>query len=171
MLPRNMTSVVDLLAGHGTGALRARRPIYADLLPPCNQACPAGENVQAWLAHAQAGRDHDAWTKLVEENPFPAVCGRVCFHPCESSCNRAQLDSAIGIHAIERYLGDAASSEGWTLEAGASTGKRVLIIGAGPCGLAAAYHLARMGHAVEVRDSGGAPGGMLHFGIPAYRLP
>lgn len=166
-----MTRAVDLLATLGAGPLRSRRPAYVDLLAPCNQACPAGEDVQDWLASARAGDYRQAWLRLTEANPLPAVCGRVCFHPCETSCNRAALDKPVAIHAIERYLGDAAADDGLTFTAGPSSGKRVLVIGAGPCGVSAAYHLARLGHAVEVRDAGSAPGGMLHFGIPAYRLP
>ncbi len=166
-----MTPVVDLLGEPGTGPARSRRPVYLDHLPPCNQACPAGENVQSWLAHAQAGEYREAWLQLVEDNPLPAVCGRVCYHPCETRCNRGDLDTAVGIHAVERYLGDIAAREGWRFPVGAVTGNRVLVIGAGPCGLSAAYHLARIGHTVEIRDSGSLPGGMLHFGIPAYRLP
>jgi formate dehydrogenase (NADP+) beta subunit len=171
MLRRDMTPAVDLLATLGAGPLRSRRPEYVDLLPPCNHACPAGENVREWLAQAQAGNYRRAWAALTETNPLPAVCGRVCFHPCETRCNRAALDSTVGIHAVERYLGDAATEEGLSFESGLASGKRVLVIGAGPCGISAAYHLARAGHAVEVRDAGSAPGGMLHFGIPAYRLP
>ena len=167
----DMTPRVDLLHQKGTGPARLRRPVYRDYLPPCNQACPAGENVQAWLALAQAGRYHDAWLELVKNNPLPAVHGRVCYHPCESSCNRAEFDTAVSIHAVERFLGDLAAREGWTFPVAAATNKRVLIVGAGPCGLSAAYHLAREGHAVEIHDAGSLPGGMLHFGIPAYRLP
>lgn len=168
---RDMTPLVDLLREKGTGPARTTRPIYRDFLPPCNNACPAGENIQAWLAHAQAGRYREAWLQLVQDNPLPAVHGRVCYHPCESSCNRKELDAAISIHAVERFLGDTALREGWELAPGAPTGKRVLVIGAGPCGLSAAYHLARLGHTVEIHDAGPLPGGMLHFGIPAYRLP
>jgi len=108
----------------------------------------------------------------VVDNPLPAVHGRVCYHPCEDSCNRAQLDSTVSIHSIERFLGDMAIEQGWAFDPPtASTGKRVLIVGAGPSGLCAAYHLARRGHAVEIRDLGSEAGGMLRFGIPAYRLP
>ena len=170
--PLDFTPTINLAAEPGTGPVRARRPIYVDLLPPCNHACPAGENIQAWLAHAQAGRYHEAWLTLVRDNPLPAVLGRVCYHPCETGCNRQQLDSAVSIHAVERFLGDLATREGWQLPIeGPSSGKRVLIVGAGPSGLSAAYHLARMGHAVEIHDAGPLPGGMMHFGIPAYRLP
>jgi NADPH-dependent glutamate synthase beta subunit-like oxidoreductase len=168
----DVTQIIDLTAKPGAGPVRERRPVYVDLLPPCNNACPAGENVQEWLAHAQAGRYREAWLTLVRDNPLPAVHGRVCYHPCERDCNREQVDSSVSIHAVERFLGDLATREGWRLpiEAPAS-GKRVLIVGAGPSGLSAAYHLARMGHAVEIHDAGPLPGGMLHFGIPAYRLP
>jgi NADPH-dependent glutamate synthase beta subunit-like oxidoreductase len=169
---RDLTAIIDLVATRGTGAVRTRRPVYVDLLPPCNHACPAGENIQAWLAHAQAGRYREAWLTLTRDNPFPAVHGRVCYHPCEDRCNREQLDSAVSIHAVERFLGDLAATEGWQLPIEVpSSGKCVLVVGAGPSGLSAAYHLARLGHRVEIRDAGPLPGGMMHFGIPAYRLP
>ena len=169
--PRDMTPLMDLTHEKGTGPARSRRPVYVSLLPPCSNACPAGEDIQAWLAHAQAGRFQKAWLKLVEDNPFPAVHGRVCYHPCETNCNRGDLDSAVSIHAVERFLGDLASEQGWKVPVGPSTGKRVLVVGAGPSGLSAAYHLRRLGHAVEIHEAGPMPGGMMHFGIPAYRLP
>jgi NADPH-dependent glutamate synthase beta subunit-like oxidoreductase len=169
---RDMTPVVDLTRGGGTGAVRTQRPIYIDLLPPCNNACPAGENIQAWLAFAQAGRWKEAWEQLISDNPLPAVHGRVCYHPCETSCNRTELDGAVSIHAVERFLGDLALRNGWKVPITAQpSGKRVLVVGAGPSGLSAAYHLKRLGHDVEIHDAGPLPGGMLHFGIPAYRLP
>ena len=172
MQPSDFTSVVDLLAAPGAGPVRVQRPIYVDLLPPCNRACPAGEDIQAWLERARAGRYHEAWLALVRDNPFPAVHGRVCYHPCEDACNRGALDAAVSIHAVERFLGDRAAQQGWRLPVEAPpSGKRVLVVGAGPSGLSAAYHLARLGHAVEIRDAGPLPGGMMHFGIPAYRLP
>jgi len=156
----------------GTGPLRTQRPVYTDFLPPCNNACPAGENIQAWLSLAQAGDYEGAWQKLVEENPLPAIHGRVCYHPCETSCNRAFIDSSVSIHAIERFLGDMALEKGWHPRFNAEpSGKRILVIGAGPSGLSAAYHLCRMGHEVEVFEAGPVPGGMMHFGIPSYRLP
>jgi formate dehydrogenase (NADP+) beta subunit len=173
MLKRSdMTPLVNLTQELGAGPVRSRRPVYVDLLPPCNDACPAGENIQAWLALAQAGKYRQAWETLVAENPLPAVHGRVCYHPCESGCNRQELDAPVSIHAVERYLGDLAASEGWKapILAGPS-GKRVLVVGAGPSGLSAAYHLTRLGHTVEIHEAGPLPGGMMHFGIPAYRLP
>ena len=162
----------DLTRSWGTGPSRQRRPVYVDLLPPCNDACPAGENIQAWLALAQEGKFHEAWQMLIRDNPMPAVHGRVCYHPCETACNRAFVDSAVSIHAVERFLGDLANKNGWRPEVEAApSGKRVLIIGAGPSGLSAAYHLTRFGHQVEIHEAGPLAGGMLHFGIPAYRLP
>jgi NADPH-dependent glutamate synthase beta subunit-like oxidoreductase len=148
------------------------RPLYVDRLPPCNHRCPAGENVQAWLAQAQAGRYREAWEIIVRDNPLPSVHGRVCYHPCEDTCNRKDVDEAVSIHAVERFLGDLALQEGWTIRPDRPpSGKRVLVVGAGPSGLSAAWHLARLGHAVVVRDAGPFAGGMLHFGIPKYRLP
>ncbi len=152
--------------------MRQRRPVYLDLLPPCNAGCPAGENIQAWLGYAQAGEYERAWRQLVSDNPMPAIHGRVCYHPCESVCNRADLDSAVSIHGVERFLGDLALERSWVFDPPmAATGKRVLVVGAGPSGLSAAYHLARLGHQVEIRDAGPEPGGMMRYGIPAYRLP
>ncbi len=168
---KDLTRPADLEHKRGTGPTRSQRPEYVDLLPPCNAACPAGENIQGWLALAQAGKDREAWLTILDDNPLPAVHGRVCYHPCETACNRTQLDESVGIHAVERYLGDRALAEGWTPAAGTPSGKRVLIVGAGPSGLSAAYHLARLGHVVEIRDAGAQAGGMMHFGIPAYRLP
>ncbi len=163
------------LQGHekGTGALRSRRPVYMDFLPPCNQACPAGENIQEWLSFAQKGEYETAWQKLVENNPLPAVHGRVCYHPCEDGCNRSFIDTPVSIHAVERFLGDLALEKGWRIriDKKAASGKKVLVIGAGPSGLSAAYHLTRLGHQVEIREAGPVAGGMMHFGIPAYRLP
>ena len=169
---RDMTPIVDLTRQRGTGPVRARRPVYVDLLPPCNHACPAGENIQAWLALAQAGKHREAWETLTRDNPMPAVHGRVCYHPCEGACNRDALDSSVVIHAVERFLGDLAGQQDWTFKIDAPpSGKRVLIIGAGPSGLSAAFHLARLGHTVEIHEAGPIAGGMMHFGIPAYRLP
>ncbi|WP_454918627.1 NAD(P)-binding protein [Xanthobacter sediminis] len=169
---RDMTPGVDLTRKRGAGPVRQQHPLYVDLMPPCNGACPAGEDIQGWLALAQAGRFRPAWEALIRDNPLPAVHGRVCYHPCETSCNRKDLDSAVSIHAVERFLGDMATAQGWPIPAGApASGKRVLVVGAGPSGLSAAYHLTRLGHQVEVHEAGPLPGGMLHFGIPAYRLP
>jgi NADPH-dependent glutamate synthase beta subunit-like oxidoreductase len=163
--------VKSSLANH-TGTWRSERPVYVDGLPPCNHACPAGENIQAWLYAAEDGSYEQAWRVLVNDNPFPAVMGRVCYHPCETACNRAQLDTAVGINSVERFLGDEAIKQSWRLpEPGPATGKRVLVVGAGPAGLSAAYHLRRAGHEVEIQDAGEQPGGMMRLGIPTFRLP
>jgi len=155
-----------------TGSWRTSRPVYLDRMPPCNNACPAGENIQSWLYHAEEGNYHEAWQKLMEDNPLPAVMGRVCYHPCEDVCNRARLDTTVGINSVERFLGDQALKLGWEPGRGADdSGKRALVVGAGPSGLSAAYHLRQMGHAVTVREAGPMAGGMMRFGIPKYRLP
>jgi NADPH-dependent glutamate synthase beta subunit-like oxidoreductase len=160
-----------------TGTWRTERPEYVSLQPPCNHACPAGENIQQWLYHAEEGgleAYQAAWQQITADNPFPAIMGRVCYRPCETACNRAQLDEAVGINAVERFLGDQALHSGWSVPAvapGTASGRRVLVVGAGPSGLSAAYHLARLGHAVTVRDAGSQPGGMMRYGIPKYRLP
>ncbi len=173
MATTDLTKRVDLTHhDRGTGALRTRRPNYVDFLPPCNDACPAGENIQAWLDLSQDGQFEAAWQELVRDNPLPAIHGRVCYHPCEDVCNRVYTDSAVSIHAVERYLGDLALKNGWALpKPDKSSGKKILIIGAGPSGLSAAYHLTRMGHTVTIHEAGPVAGGMIHFGIPKYRMP
>ncbi|MBK6453347.1 MAG: NAD(P)-binding protein [Proteobacteria bacterium] len=159
------------LANH-TGSWRTVRPVYVDRLPPCNDACPSGENIQGWLFHAESGDYEKAWRLLTEANPLPACMGRVCYHPCETACNRAQLDECVGVNAIERFIGDEALKHGWKFTPPAkSTGMRVLVVGAGPSGLSAAYQLARVGHTVTIREAGPLAGGMMRFGIPKYRLP
>ncbi len=159
------------LANH-TGSWRTSRPLYVDSLPPCNNACPAGENIQGWLFHAEAGDYEAAWRVLVQDNPLPAVMGRICYHPCETSCNRGQFDSAVGINSVERFLGDEAIKQGWKFAVpDKASGKKVLIVGAGPSGLSTAYHLVRLGHQVVIFDAGPLAGGMMRFGIPKYRLP
>ena len=170
--PYAITLDVGSSLANRTGSWRTERPVYVDRLPPCNNACPAGENIQKWLYHAESGDYETAWRTLTQDNPLPAVMGRVCYHPCEGACNRAQIDEAVGINSVERFLGDTAIRNGWTFASPqAETGKRVLIVGAGPSGLSAAYHLRRMGHAIEIHEAGPFAGGMMRFGIPKYRLP
>jgi 2-oxoacid:acceptor oxidoreductase delta subunit (pyruvate/2-ketoisovalerate family) len=159
------------LANH-TGSWRVERPVYVHNRPPCAEGCPAGQDPRQWLYIAEEGRYEEAWRAVMAVNPFPAVIGRVCYHPCQSVCNRAQLDEAVGINAVERFLGDEAIRRRWTVTVDAPpSGKRVLVVGAGPAGLTAAYHLRLLGHEVTVRDAGERPGGMMRYGIPAYRLP
>ncbi len=170
--PFAITLDVGSSLANKTGSWREERPLYVHRLPPCNHACPAGENIQQWLYHAESGDYEAAWRELVKDNPLPAVMGRVCYHPCETACNRAQLDDPVGVHGVERFLGDEAIKRGWGFTVDASpSGKRVLVVGAGPSGLSAAYHLARRGHSVTIRDAGPLAGGMMRFGIPRYRLP
>ncbi|WP_460626257.1 NAD(P)-binding protein [Intrasporangium mesophilum] len=170
---RDLTPPAPLGQGRlRSGPVRVRRPVYVDLLPPCNAGCPAGENIQAWLADLEAGRAEAAWRTLTADNPLPAIHGRVCYHPCESACNRTRLDEPVSIHGVERYLGDLAIEHGWSFTPPAiRSGRSVLVVGSGPSGLSAAYHLRRLGHEVTVRDAADLPGGMMRYGIPAYRLP
>lgn len=170
--PFAITLDVGSSRANHTGSWRTSRPEYVDRLPPCNQTCPAGEDIQGWLALAEEGKHRAAWERLVRDNPLPAVMGRACYHPCETACNRGQLDEPVSIHAVERFLGDEALREGWPLPPPAEpSGKRVLVVGSGPSGLSAAYHLRRLGHAVEICEAAPHPGGMMRYGIPRYRLP
>ncbi len=131
--PFAITLDVGSSLANKTGAWRTNRPVYVDRLPPCNHACPAGENIQGWLYHAESGDYEAAWRALTEDNPLPAIMGRVCYHPCETSCNRAKVDEPVGINSIERFLGDEALKLGWKFSPPeADSGKRVLIVGSGP---------------------------------------
>ncbi|AMO57422.1 glutamate synthase [Endozoicomonas montiporae] len=155
-----------------TGSWRSLRPEYVKNLPPCNDTCPAGENIQGWLSHAQRGDFHAAWQEIVQNNPLPATMGRVCYHPCQSGCNRKMTDGSVQINATEKFIGDTALEHGWQFERPQKlTGQRVLVIGGGPGGLSAAYHLRRAGHSVTIYEAMPDLGGMLRYGIPSYRLP
>ena len=171
--PFAITLDVGTSRANKTGSWRTERAVYTNRMPPCNDACPAGENIQAWLYEAESGGEgyERAWRRIMEDNPFPAVMGRVCYHPCETACNRGQLDEAVGINSVERFVGDEAIRQGWSVSVDVPpTGKRVLVVGAGPSGLSAAYHLARRGHSVTIKEAGPMTGGMMRFGIPRYRL-
>lgn len=173
MANTDITKPVDLfIHSEGTGPKRSRRPEYVDFMPPCNSACPAGENIQDWMDHAQRGDYFEAFQSIMNDNPFPGIMGRICVKSCETGCNRNHIDSTVSIHAVERYIGDKAIDENWTPRFETNpTNKRVLVIGGGPSGLSAAYHLARLGHTVELYESGPDLGGLMRTGIPTYRLP
>jgi 2-oxoacid:acceptor oxidoreductase delta subunit (pyruvate/2-ketoisovalerate family) len=155
-----------------TGAWRSQRPFYEDKTPPCSAACPAGNDIVAFIRKITEGDLKGSWNVIKEENPFPGVCGRVCFHPCEAKCNRENYDEAIAIHALERFVADLASNLNEKIEKvpGARRGK-IAIVGSGPAGLSCAYHLARLQYDVTVFESSSSAGGVLRMGIPSYRLP
>ncbi len=171
LIPKDLTPVLQETTAKGVGPIRWQHPAWVDHLPPCNEACPAGENIQGWLAETRDGNFEKAWRILTADNPLPGIHGRACYHPCETSCNRKDLDEAVAIHVVERFLGDLAVENNWSTATAPDSGKRVLVVGAGPAGLSCAWHLRRFGHGVEIRDYMGEAGGMLHYGIPAYRLP
>jgi NADPH-dependent glutamate synthase beta subunit-like oxidoreductase len=158
-----------------TGNWRTFRPRYVTRPSPCMLDCPAGTDVRAFLALAADGDAEGAWRTILERHPFPSVCGRVCYHPCEAACNRAPRDERVAVHLIERAIGDEAMRrrflKGIEPPGRPDASRRVAVIGAGPAGLACAYHLARRGAGVTVFDAMPEPGGMLRYGIPAYRLP
>ncbi|MCL2656486.1 MAG: NAD(P)-binding protein [Betaproteobacteria bacterium] len=170
--PFAITLDVGSSLANKTGAWRTERPVYLDRLPPCNAACPAGENIQAWLFEAESGDYEAAWRSLVRDNPMPAVMGRVCYRPCQTACNRGKLDLPVGINSVEEFLGDEAIRRGWQFDLPQQeSGRKVMVVGAGPSGLSAAYHLRRLGHQVTICEAGPMAGGMMRFGIPKYRLP
>ncbi|MBV9379648.1 MAG: FAD-dependent oxidoreductase [Streptosporangiaceae bacterium] len=157
-----------------TGNFRFFRPVYRDKTPPCNHACPTGEQIQKYLDFVKHDRYLDGYLTILEDNPMPSVTGRVCYHPCETACNRAAHDEPIGIRSVERFLGDF----GLNLEENPIkkdlpplNGKTVAIVGSGPGGLACAYHLRRKGYASVIFEALDSAGGMLRAGIPAWHLP
>ena len=168
-IPHSHTST----AVNKTVSWRFFHPKYDEKTAPCSAACPVGQDIARIEMLTSSGLLKDAWQLILNENPFPAVCGRVCFHPCESACNRSNLDAPIAIHNLERLLGDTALSKEWIPAANIKPARdqKVAIAGAGPAGLSAAYFLARLGFRCEVFEANSAPGGMLRLGIPGYRLP
>jgi len=167
-IPHSHTST----AVNKTGSWRFFHPKYDEKTAPCSAACPLGQDIARIEMLTAWGRFKDAWQLILKENPLPAVCGRVCFHPCESACNRGNLDAPLAIHNLERFLGDTALSKAGIPDPIVSPARdqRVAIAGAGPAGLSAAYFLTRLGYRCEVFEAESVPGGMLSLGIPGYRL-
>ena len=151
-----------------TGSWRTIKPVFRIKTPPCNEACPAGVDIRGFISLMKSGQFEDAYQLYVEENPFPGVCGRVCFHPCEESCNRKDFDESVGINALERFLADFQIP---IEKDRAPSGKQVALIGSGPGGLSCSYYLAKLGHRVTVFEALPLIGGLLRAGIPSYRLP
>ena len=160
-------------APNKTGSWRYVHPFYDEKTSPCSAACPLGEDIARIELLASQNVISEAWQTIVIENPFPAICGHVCFHPCENACNRGQLDAPIAIHHLERFIGNTmlAESQPAAVKPLPANGKKVAIAGGGPAGLAAAYFLALLGYGCDVFEASAAPGGILRWGIPAYRLP
>jgi NADPH-dependent glutamate synthase beta subunit-like oxidoreductase len=157
-----------------TGNFRFFRPVYKDKMPPCNNACPTGEQIQKYLDYVKHERYLDGYLTIMEDNPMPSVTGRVCYHPCETACNRAQHDEPIGIRSVERFLGDYGLNlpeEPIKATLPELNGTTIAIVGSGPAGLAAAYHLRRKGYASVIFEALDKPGGMLRAGIPHWHLP
>jgi NADPH-dependent glutamate synthase beta subunit-like oxidoreductase len=157
-----------------TGNFRFYRPVYRDKTPPCNHACPTGEKIQKYLDYVKHERFLDGYLTIMEDNPMPSVTGRVCYHPCENACNRKDHDEPIGIRNVERFLGDfglelAEDPIKQTLPP--LNGKRLVVVGSGPGGLACAYHARRLGYQVTILEAQSKPGGMLRGGIPHWHLP
>ena len=157
-----------------TGNFRFYRPVYRDKTPPCNNACPTGEQIQKYLDFVKHERFLDGYVTILQDNPMPSVTGRVCYHPCETACNRAEHDEPIGIRSVERFLGDYGLGLPENPIAGdlpELNGTTVAIVGSGPAGLACAYHLRRRGYSAVIFEALGKPGGMLRAGIPYWHLP
>ena len=156
-----------------TGSWRFLRPRYEEKTSPCSAACPAGEDIARIEMLITQGAFKEAWETILLENPLPGVCGRVCYHPCEGKCNRREFDAAVAVHTMERFLADAAARNETkpALPRQPATGRKIAVIGSGPSGLSAAWFLNLLGYEAEVFEAMPAPGGMLRWGIPAYRLP
>ncbi|MGE5169395.1 MAG: NAD(P)-binding protein [Rudaea sp.] len=157
--------------GIRTGTWRSALPRHIRAPSPCHAACPVNGDIAEWIGRARARDFRGAWEILTRHNPFPAVSGRICHHPCESACNRSAFDEALAICRLERYVGDKALAEGWAfVPSDVARKERIAIVGGGPSGLSAAFHLRRQGYAVTLFESRPQLGGLMRYGIPAYRL-
>jgi len=154
-----------------TGTWRAALPQHIHAPSPCHAACPVNGDIAEWIGRARARDFRGAWEILTRHNPFPAVAGRICHHPCEAACNRAGFDGSLAICRLERYVGDRALAEGWMFApVEAPREERIAVVGGGPSGLSAAFHLRRRGYAVTLFESRPELGGLMRYGIPSYRL-
>ena len=169
--PFAITLDVGLLAGQQDRLVAHVAPVYVDRLPPCN-SLPGRRDIQGWLYHAESGDYEAAWRHLTRDNPFPAIMGRVCYHPARAPATAASSTRPVGINSVERFLGDEAIRRGWAFDAPAAGERQARADrrrrAVGPVGAAT---LRRLGHAVTVREAGPLMGGMMRFGIPKYRLP
>jgi NADPH-dependent glutamate synthase beta subunit-like oxidoreductase len=155
-----------------TGKWGFEKPETTFMTAPCQEACPAGNPIAQFLYLAGEGRYRDSLVTLLKENPFPGICGRVCFHPCEKDCNRGQYDEAVSIHAMERYVFDATSTYHPDIHPIFKVDPRqVAVVGSGPAGLSAAYFLRLLGYRVTLFEERRELGGIMRWGIPEYRLP
>ena len=155
-----------------TGDWREFRPVFVAGIAPCRESCPAGIDIASFLHEAKNRLFGRAWQIIMEENPFPSICGRVCGHPCEEACNRKEFDEPLAINALERFVGDHGLKNGMELSnPEGERGKTIAVVGSGPAGLSCAYHLRRLGYGVKVFECSPLAGGMLRWGIPDYRLP
>jgi NADPH-dependent glutamate synthase beta subunit-like oxidoreductase/ferredoxin len=170
-LPPQATWTTGTTEGFKTGTWRAALPHYIKPPSPCHQACPVNGDIAEWIALAHARDFRGAWEVLTRHNPFPAVAGRICHHPCEAACNRGGYDESLAICKLERLVGDLALEHGWAFEPPATERKEsVAIVGAGPSGLSAAFQLRRRGYRVTLYESQNELGGLMRYGIPSYRL-
>ncbi len=166
-----MAISLDTMDWNKTGSWRYMRPMYQYKTAPCTVACPASEKISRYLLHIARREYEEAWTMLIRDNPFPAVCGRVCRHPCEAVCNRAHFDQPISIRALERHIGDWGREHGSFKPVILEKEKRVAVVGAGASGLSAAFFLRLEGYGVDVYEAMRQPGGIMRHMIPSYRLP
>ena len=172
-LPLGLVLDLRKVVPYKTGSWRTLMPINIAHTPPCNNACPAGNDIRGFLRVLAEKKDYEqAWHMLTRTNPFPAVCGRVCPHPCEGGCNRRDFDEPLAINCAERAVGDYGLENNLKHKKLIETRKeKVAVIGSGPAGFSCAFHLAKRGFQVKIYEANSEPGGMMRYGIPSYRQP